>query len=448
MRLLRVGGSSTDHKIWTQHLDVVTLAAGEVLFRQGDPADALFFIEEGELAVMLEVPGAGRAPVRTFGPGQTLGEMALYRSIRRTATVEALSPSRLRKLSAVELATMERTDPALALSMHRHVAESLAERVTFSNVEIKDPLARLAHALRGLASSDFADTGWDRGAVLTAAQRGDEVGSIAQAMDFLVKRLHDHIEQLQRATAAREAIESELRIAGDIQASLLPPPPPADEGSRVDFAATIKPARETGGDLYDGFFLPDGRFFMMVGDVSGKGVPAAVFMAVTAMGVRTLARDVSEPGALLTQVSRLLAERNETLQFVTAFAAILDPATGELHWANAGHPSPAVLGADDGFAWLEGQRAVPLAAFDDVVYATQVHQLAPGATLLVYSDGVNEAMDARYTLFGMEGIEVCFKGAEGGTAAETVARLVAAVQAHETGAMQTDDITVLAVRRR
>lgn len=427
---------------------MVTLAAGEVLFRQGDPAEALFFIEEGELAVMLEVPGAGRSPVRTFGPGQSLGEMALYRSVRRTATVEALSPSRLRRLSAAELAEMERTDPALALSMHRHVAESLAERVTFSNVEIKDPLARLAHALRGLATSDFADTGWDRGAVLAAAQRGDEVGAIAQAMEFLVQRLHDHIAELQHATAAREAIESELRIAGEIQTSLLPPPLTPDETSRVDFSATIKPARETGGDIYDGFFLPDGRFFMLVGDVSGKGVPAAVFMALTAMGVRTLARDVAEPGALLTQVNRLLAERNETLQFVTAFTAILDPATGELHWANAGHPSPALIDADGHVTWLEGERAVPLAAFDDVTYATQVYRLSPGTTLLVYSDGVTEAMDADQTLFGMERIAACFTYEGAGATADTVARLVAAVQDHEAGATQSDDITVLAVRRR
>jgi serine phosphatase RsbU (regulator of sigma subunit) len=442
-----VSGTPIDQKTWTQHLELVTLDAGEVLFRQGDPADAMFFIEKGELAVMLEVPGAGRAPVRRFGPGQCLGEMALYRSGRRTATVEALSNALLSKLTATELAAMEQNDPAQAIAMHRHIASLLAERVRFSNVELKDPLARLAHALRGLADSDFADTGWDRTAVTTAAKRSDEVGSVAQAMEFLVKRLHDYIDELRKATAAREAIESELRIAGQIQASLLPPPLTEDELQHLDFAATIRPAKETGGDLFDGFQLPDGRFFILVGDVSGKGVPAAVFMALTAMGVRTLARDVADPGILLTQVNRLLCERNNTLQFVTAFAAILDPHSGELTWANAGHPSPALLSAHAGLTWLEGQRSVPLAAFDDATYPTQHHKLAPGATLLVYSDGVTEAMDSSHTLFGGERIAECFKDTTPGEAADTVARLIEAVKKHEDGAEQTDDITVVALRR-
>ena len=115
------------------------MAAGDVLFRQGDPADALFFIEDGELAVMLEVPGAGRSPVRRFGPGQCLGEMALYRKDRRTATVEALTAARLRKLTASDLATMESSDPAQALAMHRHVAGLLAERVHLQQRRIEGP---------------------------------------------------------------------------------------------------------------------------------------------------------------------------------------------------------------------------------------------------------------------------------------------------------------------
>jgi sigma-B regulation protein RsbU (phosphoserine phosphatase) len=426
---------------------VITIAPGEVLFRQGDPADALYFIEEGELAVMLELPGVGRAPVRRFGKGQTLGEIALYSTERRTATVEALSNARLRKLTRTELSALEDADPAAALAIHRHIAGMLAERVAFSNVELKDPLARLAYALRGLAANDFAETGWDRAAVALAAKRTDEVGSIAQAMEFLVNRLHKYIQELRKATAAREAIESELRIAGEIQASLLPPPLTEDDLSQIDFAATIKPARETGGDLFDGFQLPDGRFFMLVGDVSGKGVPAAVFMALTAMGVRTLARDVSDPGELLTQVSRLLCERNQTMQFVTAFAAILDPKTGELRWANAGHPFPALIRPDGAISWLQGPRAVPLAAFEHAAYATQTVTIERGTTLMIYSDGVTEAMDQNHTLFGDQRFVWCYADAPVDSAQEAVSRLIAAVKHHEAGAMQSDDITVVALRR-
>ena len=432
-------------RVWTEHLEYLSLSDGEVLFHQGEPADSMFFIESGEVAVVLEVAGASRAHVRRFGARQCLGEIAFYRHQVRTATVEAVGEAVLWRLSAEKLAQLEQQHPALALALHRHVASLLAERLSFSNVELKEPLARLAHALRGLAVSDFSGTGWDRPAVTHAAQREDEVGAVAQAMEFLVARLQEHIAALRQETAAREAIESELRIAGEIQSSLLPPPLSAKEAARIDFAAMIRPAREAGGDLYDGFFLPDGRFFVMVGDVSGKGVPAAVFMALTAMCVRTLARQILDPGPLLAQVNHLLCERNETMQFVTAFAAVLDPATGNLHWANAGHPSAAVI-SKSGLVWLEGPRAAPLGVFEETVFVTQSMKLAPGEALLIYSDGASEAMNPRAVLLGSEGIEQCFASQRPDTASGVVSQLVRAVLTHEAGEAQSDDLTVVAVK--
>ena len=433
--------------VWREHLEPIVLRDGEVLFRQGEPADSMFFIEEGELAVVLEVAGASRSHVRTFGAGQCLGEMAFYRHLRRSATVEAAGPARLWRLTTANLTRCEQQHPRLALAFHRHVASLLGERVSFSNVEWKEPLARFAHALRGLAASDFSGAGWDRSGVAAVATRGDEVGEVAQAMEFLVARLQEHIAALRRETAAREAIESELRIAGEIQLSLLPPALSPEERRRVDFAAFIDPAREAGGDLYDGFFMPDGRFFTLVGDVSGKGVSAAVFMALAAMAVRTLARKVGDPGELLTQVNRLLCERNDTMQFVTACAAMLDPASGELTWANAGHPLAAVVSATGGIDWLDGPRAAPLGVFEGTVCQTQHRVLGEGDTLLVYSDGVSESMNAESVVFGSGGMVRCLSGATESDCASTVARVVAAVTAHQGEAEQADDITLVALRR-
>jgi len=407
----------------------------------------MFLIESGVLAVVLEVEGAGRSELRRFGAGQFLGEMALYRSELRTATVEAVGEVKLWRLTAAKLRDVESRHPQLAIALHRHVASLLAERVSFSNMELKEPLARLAHALRGLATSDFSGTGWDRSGVAQEAQRGDEVGAVAQAMEFLASHLQQHIAALRQQTAAREAIESELRIAGEIQSSLLPPPLSAAERQRVDFSAFIKPAREAGGDLYDGFFLPDGRFFTLVGDVSGKGVSAAVFMALAAMAVRTLARKLSDPGELLAQVNLLLCERNETMQFVTACAVFFDPANGELTWANAGHPLAAVISASGVLTWLEGPRAAPLGVFEETKFVTQRHVLAPHDTLLVYSDGVSEAMDAHSSLFGSEKIQQCLAGGMISDSAQTVERVVAAVLSHQGDAAQADDITLVALRR-
>lgn len=437
----------TSQRAWLEYLEAVALAPGAVLFRRGDKADAMFLIESGTLAVVLEVEGAGRSELRRLGAGQFLGEMALYRSELRTATVEAVGEVKLWRLTAERLREVERRHPQLAIALHRHVASLLAERVSFSNLELKEPLARLAHALRGLATSDFSDSGWDRSGVAKEAKRGDEVGAVAQAMEFLVSHLQQHIAALKQQTAAREAIESELRIAGDIQSSLLPPPLSAAERQRVDFAAFIKPAREAGGDLYDGFFLPDGRFFSLVGDVSGKGVSAAVFMALAAMAVRTLAPKLSDPGELLAQVNLLLCERNETMQFVTACAVFFDPASGELTWANAGHPLAALISAAGNIQWLEGPRAAPLGVFEETLYLTQRRVLAPLETLLVYSDGVSEAMDAQSTLFGDERIQQCLAGAAITDSVQTVERVVAAVLAHQAEAPQADDITLVALRR-
>lgn len=445
--LALLAADATSRRIWVEHLEPMTLAAGAALFREGDPADAMFLVASGELAVVLEVPGARRSEVRRLGPGQFLGEMALYRSEVRTATVEAVGAVSLWRLTAEALRRIEREHPELAIALHRRVATLLSERLRFSNVELKEPLARLAHALRGLADQDFAASAWDRPGVGAAAQRPDEVGAVAQAMSYLVVRLQTYIEELRAATAAREAIESELRIAGEIQRSLLPPDLRPSERQRVDFATFLRPAREAGGDLYDGFFLPDGRFLTLVGDVSGKGVPAAVFMALAATALRTLAPKAPEPGDLLAQVNRLLCERNATMQFVTACAVLLDPGSGDLAWANAGHPPPALLTPQGDLEWLDGPCAAPLGVFEETKFPTHRRVLRPGASLVVYSDGVSEAMDAQGRLLGGEGIAACLSGIQFRHSSELVERLVAAVEAHQSETPQADDITLVALRR-
>ncbi len=170
-------------------------------------------------------------------------------------------------------------------------------------------------------------------------------------------------------------------------------------------------------------------------------------MALAAMAVRTLARKLSDPGELLAQVNLLLCERNETMQFVTACAVFFDPANGELTWANAGHPLAAVISAAGSLIWLEGPRAAPLGVFEETQFVTQRHVLAPHETLLVYSDGVSEAMDAQSNLFGSEKIQQCLAGGTITDSAQTVERVVAAVLAHQADAPQADDITLVALRR-
>lgn len=437
-----------ERKVWLAHLEPVSLKAGETLFRQGDAADSIYFIESGELSIWLELPGDGRVKLRDLGPGQCLGEMALYRHEPRAASAEAASHCRLWKLTAARLAALERDAPALASAMHRHVVGLLAERLAYSNQHVKDPLARLAHAIRDLAENEFATPGTADPRIADAALRKDEVGAIAGAVQFLQQRLQSYLADLQRATSAREQIQSELRIAGRIQSSFLPAPLAAAEAARVDFAAFSRPAREAGGDLYDGFFLDDRRFFFVVGDVSGKGVSAALFMAVTAMCLRALAAGIQPVGALLNRVNELLCQRNDTMQFVTVLAGVLDTATGELSWTNCGHPDPIILGPNRTLTLLDEGRGPPTGVFDGVDYTTQHRTLGHDEILLVYTDGITEALDPDSALYGEERLAALFSDSSPSDARACVARVVEDVERFVRGAPQADDLTLIALRRR
>lgn len=431
---------------WLEHLEAVTLKAGEILFRQGDAADGIYFIETGELSIWLELSGDGRVKLRDLGPGQCVGEMALYRQEPRAASAEAASRCRLWKLTAARLAELEREAPALASAMHRHVVGLLAERLAYSNQHIKDPLARLAHAIRDLAENEFSTPGAADPRIADAALRNDEVGAIAGAVQFLQQRLQFYLADLQKATSAREQIESELRIAGRIQSSFLPAPLGPADSARVDFAAFSRPAREAGGDLYDGFFLDANRFFFVVGDVSGKGVPAALFMAVTAMCLRALAPGIQPVGALLARVNDLLCQRNDTMQFVTLLAGVLDTATGELSWTNCGHPAPIILGPDRALVLLDEERGPPAGVFEGVSYSTQHRTLRHDEILVIYTDGITEALDPDSALYGEERLEALLSGAHSCDVRACVARIVEDVERFVRGAPQADDLTLIALR--
>ena len=432
--------------VWTEHLEPLALAAGQTLFRQGDPADSLYFVESGELGIWLDLPGQDRVQLRTLGPGQCLGEMALYRRELRGASVEAATDAQLWRLTASELARLERTAPALALAMHRHVVGLLAGRLAHSNTHIKDPLARLAHAIRDFGESRFLLRADQDPRITAAAERKDEVGEIASAIRHLERQLHSHIEELRRATTAREQIASELRIAGRIQGSFLPAPLPAADAARIDFAALCRPAREAGGDLYDGFFLDPNRFFFAVGDVSGKGVPAALFMAVTAMCLRALATAEQPFESLLERVNNLLCQRNSTQQFVSLLAGVLDTATGELAWTNCGHPAPLLLAADGADTWLEEGRGPPAGVFENVEYATQRRSLRRDDLLVLYTDGVTEALDPTAGLYGEARLRDLLVARRPAGARACVELVAADVAEFAAGAPQADDLTLAVLR--
>ncbi len=277
-------------------------------------------------------------------------------------------------------------------------------------------------------------------------------GSVAVAIENarMYAQLKRQFLALQQATREHEqllAIRRELEIARNIQESILPRGFPAFPG-RTDFDlyAAMIPAREVGGDFYDFFLLNDGRLGVVVGDVSGKGVPAALFMAVSRTLLKSVALAGAAPGDCLRRANALLCLENSAEMFVTVFYGILNAQTGAFEYSNGGHNAPYLLLREGHVCALERTGGMVLGALEDVVYRANSLTLRPGDGLFLFSDGVTEAMDASGDLFSERRLETVLRQVAQQPPREIVTRVVDAVEHHSGGSPQADDITGLALR--
>ncbi len=282
----------------------------------------------------------------------------------------------------------------------------------------------------------------------------EEIEKLGTIFNQMVGAIMDGVTRLAESTADKERIESELRIAREIQMGILPRLFPAfPERSEFDIHAAIDPAKEVGGDLYDFFFLDEDSFCFLVGDVSGKGVPAAFFMAVTKTLIKAVSESRQPIGEIITKVNRDMSFDNKSGMFVTLFCAVLNVKTGEVHYTNAGHNPPMVIRKGEEPFFLKGHGPNQLVAgfMDDVVYRTDTLRLSPGDTLFLYTDGVTEAMNPESELYSDERLLVELSGIEdvSGKLPEDLIRTVfRSVRKFAAGAEQSDDITMLALRFR
>lgn len=311
---------------------------------------------------------------------------------------------------------------------------------------ITTPLRRLA-----VAAGEIARGGLD--APIPEVHARDEVRGLAEAFAHMQESLKGHIRQLTEATASRERMESELRIARDIQMGILPKLfPPFPHQPEIDLFASLEPAREVGGDFYDFFSCGADHFCFLVGDVSGKGVPAAFYMAVAKTLIKAVADSIGsnggggpDPGRILTRASDELARDNDSCMFVTIFCAVIDLRSGQVRYACAGHNPPALLRPGSAPEFLPARQDPVAGAMEGVEYATDTLLLAPGEGLLLYTDGVSEAMDPANGLYGEERLLACLERLGGQDARSICAGLDADVHAFAAGAEQSDDITMLAL---
>jgi sigma-B regulation protein RsbU (phosphoserine phosphatase) len=249
------------------------------------------------------------------------------------------------------------------------------------------------------------------------------------------------------ADAVREALARDLRIAREIQMGILPADlAGATRGTGLDVAALIEPARQVGGDLYEVLRVADDRLVVALGDVSGKGIPAALFMAVSVTVLRTLARQFSDPDEILRRLNDELAEQNPRGMFVTLQCLVFDLAERRVACAGAGHHHLVVLspGCPPRLAFASTGRPAGLMAFNPI--EREEMPLAPGDTFVLYSDGVSEAMNPSEEFFGEERLLAELAADPGAAPARLVERLLSAVRAFAAGAKQSDDISIVAAR--
>lgn len=302
------------------------------------------------------------------------------------------------------------------------------------------PLGFLSESAQEVAKGNFD-------APLPMFQHNDEVAQLRDSFANMQQSLVKYIEELKDTTAQKASIEQDLRIASGIQMGMLPEkfPTKADRDD-VQLFASLTPAKEVGGDLFD-FYFRDEKLFFCIGDVSGKGVPASLFMAVTRSAFRTVSAHESMPDRIVTTMNKTIADMNKTHMFVTLFVGVLDLPTGRLHYCNAGHDAPLLIGA--GVGELSCDANIPVGFRPKWKYSLQEAEIFTGTTIFLFTDGLTEAMDADKAQFQMERVnDVATQALAHGQQEprQLISLMTDAVHQFVGDAEQSDDLTMMAIQ--
>jgi phosphoserine phosphatase RsbU/P len=382
----------------------VSLPAGRILFHEGHVDDKSYILLDGEVEVVKMLGKPEERPLARCTAGILLGEMSLFsRDGRHTASVRSLTPLRLLKLTHAELASLLHRQPQLTYEIIRLLSRRLEESEDVTILDLREKNQRLTQAYQELKA----------------------------AQDQLIEK---------------ERLEKELEIARQIQQSILPDTLPHPQG--YEFGACMIPARAVGGDFYTFFDMPHHRLGIVVGDVSDKGVPASLFMALTYSLIRAEAVRTQSPVQACQKVNQHLLQMNSSSMFVTLVYGILDCDSGDFHYARAAHPVPFLMDEDGLPAALPVLPAQPLGLFETLPLDEQHLNLQPGATLVLYSDGITETMDAAGVEFGSFGLTRTLQSERHLPAQHICERLYADVQAHGGSQPQHDDFTIVTIKRQ
>lgn len=304
---------------------------------------------------------------------------------------------------------------------------------------LSEPITRLCKAVKRIGGGDLD--------YKCEIKSGDEIEALSDSFAEMTASLKDYMESYANAAAEKQRISTELNVAAQIQASVLPCIFPAyPERTEFDIYAKMSPAKEVGGDFYDFYIAGENKLCMIIADVSGKGVPAALFMMISKILIKNLAFEGLSVNEIFDRANSLLNETNESLMFVTAFMAVVDLRTGMTEFVNAGHNPPALRRKNGSFRFLDIKKDCVLAAMPDVKYRRQSVQLEEGDMLFAYTDGVTEAVNTDTELYGEDRLLETLNGipdADSAEAKEVAAAIRKDIDDFADGAEAADDITML-----
>ena len=382
-------------------LRAVDLLTGQVLFQEEERGEHLFVVLEGQIEVVKALGSPDERLVGRRGPGEFIGEMSLFNlEGLRTASVRAASPARL-------------------VAIARQDFDALLDRQP-----------HLAYDMMGVLTNRLRDT----------------ENEVIRDLKEKNRQLHHAYEELKSAQAAlveKEKLERELQLAGDIQRSVLPDHLP--ELPDFNFGAVFVPARAVGGDFYDFIPLGKDKLAIVAGDVTDKGVPAALFMAQTHALLRAEASLRTAPRQTLQRVNRHLLGMNARGLFVTMLYGILDGQTGQFEYARAGHELPILFSAEGGASLSPQSKGQPLGILDRPEFDQNTVRIPAGHTLLLYTDGATDTHDPHGQTFGLRRLlESCVAAARN-MPQDVCASIYQALMVHQAGGAQFDDITLVSL---
>jgi serine phosphatase RsbU (regulator of sigma subunit) len=385
-----------------EDLRTFEIGRGEFLFFEGDAGDRLYIVLSGQLEVVKAVSTKEERILNRLGPRDYLGEVSLMEpGGLRTASVRALTDSKLLEMSRSDFERLLQRRPAVAFHIAKVLSARLrdADRLTIRDLELKN--RELEQAYRDLQAA-------------------------------------------QMQLVEKEKLEHELSLAREIQKSMLPRSIPSMEG--FEFGACMVPAKTVGGDFFDFIPLGPDALGVAIGDVSGKGVPAALFMAMARSLLRAEARSSLSPTEVLQRVNSHLRDLNEGEMFVTVLYGVLDRMSQSFEYARAGHEIPLLCDPQGRLPTLPRGKGQVLGVIDSPGLDRQKIRFTTGCALLLYSDGVTDAADMQNERFGIRRVQEALS-ASGQAAAQSVCdHLFRRVSEHQAGGPQFDDITMVVIR--